>query len=275
MATPNNDNPDISLETNDPGAMKPARKQNALKKLLGQLQSTGSPPLEGEEILPAKLHGDGDYHWYPIAWLRWLAHWEQFKTLFLVALLLGMLATLAIISKRDSIQVNLPQLAVEKLLAANKFSDFDQRQVSSFLCFAVQAANQRSVEGSPTLNLLEGSIDPATYTFIQQRGGNGLQQVGVASGDIPIYTIYISSFTRWSYNPAKREVSVYIKGFRIKQTINGDDSMEPYRAEVQVLLEPTSNRNKWGFYLSKFAEYYGSGAETMDAEIQRRDHIGY
>jgi len=273
--TPTNENKEVTLETNDPGAMKPARKQNALKKLLGQLQSTGTPPLEGEEILPPKLHGDGDYHWYPIAWLRWLAHWEQFKTIFLFALFLGMLAILAIITQRQSIQVNLPPLAVERMLSANKFSDFDQRQVESFLCFAVQAANQSSVEGAPTLSLLEGSIDPSTYTFIQQRVASTRASRTTPAADIPIYTIYISSFTRWTYNPAKREVNSYIKGFRVKQTLNGDDSLEPYRAEVTVLLEPTSNRNKWGFYLSKFAEYYGNGAETMDAELQRRDHIGY
>ena len=72
---------EASLEVADPKAVKPARKVGALKMLLRQFEATGNPPLQGEEVLPPKLVGDGNYHWYPLAWLRWLAQWERLKTL--------------------------------------------------------------------------------------------------------------------------------------------------------------------------------------------------
>lgn len=273
--TSNNDkNKEVTLEASDPGALKPVRKQNALKKLLSQLQSTGSPPLEGEEVLPAKLIGDGNYHWYPLAWLRWLARWEQFKTVFLLVVLVALIGVFFVISKRTRVQVTLPQLAVEQLLRANKFNSMDQQHIEAYLCFAVQAANQMSVEGAPTLKLLEGSIDPSIMLMIQQRQKNE-QTRGTPPAEFPIYTIYVSGFSRWGYNPAKREVNVVVKGFRTRNSLAGKSSIEPYRAVATVFMEPTSNRNRWGYYLSKFEEYYGNGADTIDAELQRHDRIGY
>ena len=80
---------EASLEVADPKAVKPARKVGALKMLLRQFEATGNPSLQGEEVLPPKLVGDGNYHWYPLAWLRWLAQWETAKTAALVVILLG------------------------------------------------------------------------------------------------------------------------------------------------------------------------------------------
>src|ERR1035437_10775265 len=78
---------EASLEVADPKAVKPAREVGALKMLLHQFEATGNPPLQGEEVLPPKLVGEGNYHWYPLAWLRWLAKWETLKTLVLVIIL--------------------------------------------------------------------------------------------------------------------------------------------------------------------------------------------
>jgi hypothetical protein len=51
--------------------------------------------------------------------------------------------------------------------------------------------------------------------------------------------------------------------------------MEPYRAMIDVFLEPTSNRNRWGYYIQKFDEYYGAAADTFDAELQNRERTGF
>ena len=149
---------EVSLEVADPNAAKPARKENALKKLLKQLQSTGNPPLEGEEVLPPKLIGDGNYHWYPLAWTRWLVKWEQFKTMVLLVIVALLGFIWLVISHRDNIQVGLPQPAEEMLLTANKFSSFDRQNMEPFMHFVICAANESSQEGNPSVALLQGSI---------------------------------------------------------------------------------------------------------------------
>jgi hypothetical protein len=58
-------------------------------------------------------------------------------------------------------------------------------------------------------------------------------------------------------------------------TISGQNKMEPYRAMIDVFLEPTSNRNRWGYYIQKFDEYYGAAADTFDAELQNRERTGF
>jgi hypothetical protein len=42
-----------------------------------------------------------------------------------------------------------------------------------------------------------------------------------------------------------------------------------------VFLEPTSNRNRWGYYVQKFDEYYGSAADTFDAELRDSDRAKF
>jgi hypothetical protein len=268
------DKQDVSLEVTDPNAVKPARKQGALKQLLKQLQSTGTPPLEGEEVLPPKLIGDGNYHWYALAWTRWLVRWEQFKTLALVFILVALCGVWTVMTKRVKVQVNLPRPSEEMLLTANKFASFDRQNVEAFLQFAISAANQASAEGMPICSLLEGSIEPAIYMQIQQRALNK-NGFGTPAADLPIYTIYISKYTRWRYNAKNRVVSTYVQGFRMMNTISGQTKMEPYRAMIDVFLEPTSNRNRWGYYIQKFDEYYGAAADTFDAELHNRERTGF
>jgi len=263
---------EVTLEIADPTAIRPARKESAVKKLLRQLQATGAPPLDGEEVLPPVLVGDGNYYWYPLAWTRWMVRWEKFKTFFLLCILLGLTMVLLIMMRRDSVQVALPRPSVELLLEANKFSTFDRNQVEGFLQFVIAAANQSSSEGMPSLPLLEGSIDPAAFLAIKQR--QMVEVKGAGPADIPIYTVYISKFTRWRYDPGSRLVETYAQGFRMKNTLSGQAGMEPYRALITVFLEPTSNRNRWGYYVQKFEEYYGAAADTFDAELQSREKTG-
>ncbi len=266
---------EVSLEVKDPTAAKPARKEGALKKLLKQLQSTGNPPLEGEEVMPPKLIGDGNHHWYPLAWTRWLVKWEQFKTLALFFILLALAGVWTSMLRRDSIQVSVPQPAEEMLLKANRFTSFDRQNVESFLHFAIVAANETSSEGGPSSHLLEGSIEPSIYLQIRQRQTAKRANFSTPVTDLPIYTVYVSKFTRWRYNPATRIVSAYAQGFRMMNTIAGKSSMEPYRAMVDVCLEPISNRNRWGYYIQKFDEYYGEAADTFDAALQNSDRTKF
>jgi hypothetical protein len=266
---------DATLEIADPNAVRPARKQNALKRLLNQLQATGAPPLDGEEVLPAKLVGDGNYHWYPLAWTRWLVKWEQFKTLVLCVVLAVLCVVWLSMTKRTSLQVKLPQPSAEMLLKANKFGTFDRQQGEAFIQFAVAVANASSAEGMPGLRLLEGSIDPAIYLLMQQRQSSP-QQVGTTSAtEVPIYTIYVSKVSRWRYDPAKRTASAYVQGFRMLNTVSGTAKMEPYRAVIDLFIEPTSNRNRWGYYIQKFDEYYGSAADLYDASLQQSDRTAF
>ena len=253
-----NDKQDASLEVTDPNAVKPARKQGALKQLLKQLQSTGTPPLEGEEVLPPKLIGSGNYHWYALAWTRWLVRWEQFRTLVLVVVLVALCGIWAVMTRRVKVQVNLPRPSEEMLLTANKFASFDRQNVEAFMQFAICAANQSSAEGMPAACLLEGSIEPSIFLQIQQRA-SGKNPYGAPPADLPIYTVYVSKYTHWSYNARNRVVSAYAQGFRMMNTISGQNKMEPYRAMIDVFLEPTSNRNRWGYYIQKFDEYLRRG----------------
>jgi hypothetical protein len=269
-----NEKEDVSLEVTDPNAVKPTRKQGALKQLLKQLQSTGTPPLEGEEVLPPKLIGNGNSHWYALAWTRWLVRWEQFKTLVLVVVLVALCGIWAVMTKRVKVQVNLPRPSEEMLLTANKFANFDRQNVEAFMQFAISAANQSSAEGMPIAYLLEGSIEPSIFLQIQQRA-NSRNPYGATPADLPIYTVYVSKYAHWSYNAKNRVVSAYVQGFRMMNTISGQNKMEPYRAMIDVFLEPTSNRNRWGYYIQKFDEYYGAAADTFDAELQNRERTGF
>jgi hypothetical protein len=266
---------EVSLEVADPNAAKPARKENALKKLLKQLQSTGNPPLEGEEVLPPKLIGDGNYHWYPLAWTRWLVKWEQFKTMVLLVIVALLGFIWLVISHRDNIQVGLPQPAEEMLLTANKFSSFDRQNMEPFMHFVICAANESSQEGNPSVALLQGSIEPSIFMQLKQRTAVKKIAIGTPSDELPIYTMYLSKFTRWRYNPAKRVVEAEAMGFRMMNTISGRSTMEPYRAMIDVFLEPTSNRNRWGYYVQKFDEYYGAAADTFDAELRDSDRAKF
>ena len=269
------ENKDATLEVSDPNAVRPIKKQGALKRLLKQLQSTGAPPLDGEEVLPVKLVGDGNYHWYPLAWTRWLVKWENLKTIVLAGILVVLRLILVVMTRREAVGVSLPEPSPELLLQANKFSTFDRQNVESFLQFAIGAANQSSTEGLPNAALLEGSIEPSIYLQITQRQAANLRaSYGVPANELPIYTVYLSKFVRWRYNKASRVVSVYAQGFRFGNTISGTSKMEPYRAMIDVFLEPTSNRNRWGYYIQKFDEYYGSAADTSDAELQRQERTG-
>jgi len=268
-----NQQEEASLEVVDPKAVKPAKKVGALKMLLRQFEATGNPPLQGEEVLPPKLVGEGNYHWYPLAWLRWLAQWERLKTGGLLLLLLCLLAVYGIISQRRSCQVNLPEPATELLLKAKGFDTFNQNQVEAFVIFVVNAANQSSSEGMPNLNLLEGSIDAAIYLRLQQKGMNQ-QLKNILPAEFPIYTLYISEVTRWRYNPATRIVSAYVRGFRMSHTLSGKSGMEPYRAQVEIFWEPMSNRNKWGYYVQRLDEFFGAAAEAYDTELKTRDRTG-
>ena len=110
--------------------------------------------------------------------------------------------------------------------------------------------------------------------LIKQRALNK-NGFGTPAADLPIYTIYISKYTRWRYNAKTRVVSTYVQGFRMMNTISGLNKMEPYRAMIDVFLEPTSNRNRWGYYIQKFDEYYGAAADTFDAELQNRERTGF
>ncbi len=258
--------------SNGASAVKPARKVGALKRLLRQFEATGNPPLQGEEVLPPKLIGDGNYHWYPLAWLRWLAQWERVKTFILVIALLGLAALYVTISRRNSYEVKLPEPATELLLKSKGFDSFNQNQVEAFLTFVVNAANEASSEGMPMLNLLEGSIEPAIYLRLQQKGQ---RMVNVPLSEYPISTLYITEVTRWRYNPATRIISAFVKGFRMNNTLSGKGGMEPYRAQVEIFWEPMSNRNKWGYYLQRFDEFYGAAAEAHDAELKNRDRSGF
>jgi hypothetical protein len=264
---------EASLEVADPKAVKPARKVGALKMLLRQFEATGNPPLQGEEVLPPKLVGEGNYHWYPLAWLRWLAQWERLKTLVLVIILLALLAVYGLIRQRRSCQVTLPEPSTEMLLKAKGFDAFNQNQAEAFILFVANAANQASSEGMPNLNLLEGSIDSAIYLRLQQKGMSQ-QLKNVLPSEFPIYTLYISEVTRWRYNPATRIVSACVKGFRMSHTFVGKSSMEPYRAQMEIFWEPMSNRNKWGYYVQRLDEFYGAAAEAYDAELKTRDRTG-
>lgn len=258
--------------SNDASAVKPARKVGALKKLLRQFEATGNPPLQGAEVLPPKLIGAGNYHWYPLAWLRWLAQWERAKTLILVTNLLGLVAVYGAISRRNSYEVKLPEPATELLLKSKGFDAFNQNQVEAFLTFVVNAANEASSEGMPMLNLLEGSIEPAIYLRLQQKGQ---KMANVPVSEYPINTLYITEVTRWRYNPATRIISAFVKGFRMNNTLSGKGGMEPYRAQVEIFWEPMSNRNKWGYYLQHFDEFYGAAAEAYDTELKNRDRSGF
>ena len=264
---------EATLEVTDPKAVKPARKVGALKMLLRQFEATGNPPLQGEEVLPPKLVGDGNYHWYPLAWLRWLAKWERLKTLGLVIILLGLLAGYGLIRQRRSCQVTLPEPSTEMLLKAKGFDAFNQNQAEAFILFVANAANQASIEGMPNLNLLEGSIDSAIYLRLQQKGMSQ-QLKNILPADYPIYTLYISEVTRWRYNPATRIVSACVKGFRMSHTLSGKSGMEPYRAQLEIFWEPMSNRNKWGYYVQRLDEFYGAAAQAYDAELKTRDRTG-
>lgn len=258
-----------TIELNDPNAVKPIRKQGTLKMLFNQLKASGSPALVGEEVLPPKLVGNGNFHWQPLAWTRWVVHWEMFKTLVLVGLLLGLGMTYMAARSKNRYEVALPQPATELLLKARSFDTFNRNQAEAFILFAINAANESSSEGMPNLPLLEGTMDPAIYLKLQQKTltkGNQLQLT-----EFPIYTIYISEATRWRYNPGKRVISVYVKGFRMMHTLSGKSNMEPYRADIDMLWEPMSNRNKWGYYFLKFSEYMGEAAEISDREIADRD----
>ncbi len=264
---------EASLDVVDPQAVKPAKKVGALKMLLRQFEATGNPPLQGEEVLPPKLIGEGNYHWYPLAWLRWLARWERLKTGVLLLILLCLLAVYAIISQRRSCQVNLPEPSTELLLKAKGFDTFNQNQAEAFVIFVVNAANQSSSEGMPNLNLLEGSIDAAIYLRLQQKGMNQ-QLKNILPAEFPIYTLYISEVTRWRYNPATRMISAYVRGFRMSHTLSGKSGMEPYRAQIEIFWEPMSNRNKWGYYVQRLDEFIGAAAEAYDAELKTRDRTG-
>ena len=264
---------EVNLDVKDPHASRPVKKENALKGLLKQISATGSPPLESEEVLPAKLIGDGNYPWYPLAWLRWLASWEMVKTLVLVVILAFLSLMYYIVSNRATCAVQMPYPAQELLLRSKGFDDFNQLQAESYIQFAVQVANQSSSEGMVGLPLLEGSIDPGIYLRLQQKGYNGRKAIPTAN--FPIYTTYISACTRWRYNPSTRLISVYVKGFRMKNTIAGDSSMEQYRAMIDVFWEPTTNRNRWGYYITKFEEYYGEAADAYDVELKNRDKTGF
>ena len=263
---------EAALEVNDPKAVKPAKKVGALKMLLRQFEATGNPPLQGAEVLPPKLIGDGNYHWYPLAWLRWLAQWERVKTFILVVNLIGLAVVYGSIRRRSSYEVKLPEPATELLLKSKGFDAFNQNQVESFLTFVVNAANEASSEGMPMLNLLEGSIEPAIYLRLQQKGQ---KTANVPLTEYPIYTLYITEVTRWRYNPATRIISACVKGFRMSNTLSGKGGMEPYRAQVEIFWEPMSNRNKWGYYLQRFDEFYGAAAEAYDTELKNRDRSGF
>jgi hypothetical protein len=263
---------EAALEVNDPKATKPAKKVGALKMLLRQFEATGNPPLQGAEVLPPKLIGDGNYHWYPLAWLRWLAQWEHVKTLVLLVNLIGLVVVYGTIRQRSSYEVKLPEPATELLLKSKGFDSFNQNQVESFLTFIVNAANEASSEGMPLLNLLEGSIEPAIYLRLQQKG---LKMTNVPLTDYPIYTLYITEVTRWRFNPATRIISACVKGFRMTNTLSGKTTLEPYRAQVEIFWEPMSNRNKWGYYLQRFDEFYGAAAEAYDTELNNRDRSGF
>lgn len=256
----------------DANAVKPARKVGAFRRLLRQFEATGSPPLQGEEVLPAKLIGDGNYHWYPLAWLHWVAQWERVKTFILLIALLGLAALCVTISRRHSYEVKLPEPATELLLKSKGFDSFNQNQVEAFLTFVVNAANEASSEGMPMLNLLEGSIEPAIYLRLQQKWQ---KTANVPLTEFPINTLYVTEVTRWRYNPATRITSACVKGFRMSNTLSGKGGMEPYRAQVEIFWEPTSNRNKWGYYLQRFDEFYGAAAEAYDTEIKNRDRSGF
>ncbi len=253
-------------------AVKPARKVGAFKKLLRQFEATGNPPLQGEEVLPPKLIGDGNYHWYPLAWLRWLAQWERVKTFTLVIALFGLAALYVTINQRHSYEVKLPMPATELLLKSKGFDSFNQNHVEAYLTFVVNAANEASYEGMPMLNLLEGSIEPAIYLRLQQ---NWQKTANVPLTEYPINTLYITEVTRWRYNPATRIISACVKGFRMSNTLSGKGGMEPYRAQVEIFWEPMSNRNKWGYYLQRLDEFYGAAAEAYDTEIKNRDRSGF
>jgi hypothetical protein len=177
-------------------------------------------------------------------------------------------------TRRVKVQVNLPRPSEEMLLTANKFASFDRQNVEAFMQFAICAANQSSAEGMPAAYLLEGSIEPSIFLQIQQRA-NGKNLYGAPPADLPIYTVYVSKYTHWSYNARSRVVSAYAQGFRMMNTISGQNKMEPYRAMIDVFLEPTSNRNRWGYYIQKFDEYYGAAADTFDAELQNRERTGF
>lgn len=263
---------EAALEVNDASAVRPARKVGVLKKLLQQFEATGNPPLQGAEVLPPKLIGEGNHHWYPLAWLRWLGQWERVKTLILVIILIGLAVVYGAISRRNSYEVKLPVPATELLLKSKGFDAFNQNQVEAFLTFVANAANEASSEGMPMLNLLEGSIEPAIYLRLQQKG----QKVAnVPLTEYPIYTLYISEVTRWRYNPATRIITAFIKGFRMSNTLSAKSGMEPYRAQVEIFWEPMSNRNKWGYYIQRFDEFYGAAAEAYDTELKNRDRSGF
>lgn len=263
--------PDHNLEASHTTAVRPVKKKGPLKTLFGRLQAVGHPPLVGEEILPPKLVGDGNYHWYPLAWTRWLVRWEVFKTLALALALIGLLALYWSARHRTHYEVRLPEPATELLLRAKGFDTFQQNQVEAFILFAVQTANQLSVEGMPSLNLLEGSMEPALYARLQQKAYDS-RLASLPPADHPIHTLYISEVTRWRYNAHTRVISAYLKGFRLTQTLSGKNTdMQKYRALLEIFWEPMSNRNKWGYYLQRFDEFYGAAADAMDAELARRD----
>ena len=140
--------------------------------------------------------------------------------------------------------------------------------------FVVNAANQSSSEGMQNLNLLEGSMEPSIYLRLQQKGfSQKLSNIPLT--EYPIYTTYTAEVTRWRYNPATRIVSAYVKGFRMSNTISGKGGMEKYRAMIEIFWEPMSNRNKWGYYIQRFDEFYGAAAEAYDTELKNRDRSGF
>ncbi len=110
-------------------------------------------------------------------------------------------------------------------------------------------------------------MEPAIYLRLQQQV---LKAANIPPTEHPIYTLYITEVTRWRYNPATRIISACIKGFRMTNTLNGKSSMEPYRAQAEIFWEPASNRNKWGYYLQQFDEFYGAAAAAYDLELNNR-----
>lgn len=260
------------IELNVPdsqGAARPVKKAGVLKQLLRQFAATGSPPLRGAEVLPPKSIGDGNYHWQPLAWLRWLAWSERAKTVLLVLVWAGLVAVFVSIRQQQSYEVSLPEPATELLLKSKGFDVFNQNHAEAYLTFAVNAANEASSEGMPLLNLLEGSMEPAIYLRLQQKVPRA---ANIPPTEHPIHTLYITEVTRWRYNPATRIISACVKGFRMTNTLNGKSSMEPYQAQAEIFWEPTSNRNKWGYYLQRFDEFYG--AAVYDLELNNRERSG-
>lgn len=255
----------VQLQVPDPHAVKPVKRQHAWKRWLQRLENGAVPELTGEENPPPEIIGAGNWFWKPLAWTRWLWRWEQFKTFLLVACLVMVWIGYALLQQRKQVHVQVKTPAEELLLKNNFLPEFDRQNLEAFLVFALTSANQVSAEGMTLLPLLEGSVDPIILTSLKQRQqqNRSLQFVE----NTPIQLLYITRCTRWRYNPARRIAEVYVMGFRFSGALNNVWQTEPYRAQVVIMLEPMSNRNRWGYYIRKLNEYYGKAAETMDAVI--------